>query len=419
MFRFCYKSLPLPFQSCRNIGISPTHLLFLQIAPVFPKSLSSKTSLAAEENSNSRGLSPKRTHLDCSFLVSYLRKSWGFSPENALFVSERIKTKTLKKPEAVLRLFREYGFSETHISKILRSRPRFLLADAEKTFLPKFEFLHSIGISNPDIVLVTTRNPTLLEVSLENSIVPFYDVLKSELPAQKVAKGLSTWRLFGKEALSNFGPNISTLKEVGVPNSSIVYLLVSSHAGTIVQQNTETFKENVAKVISMGFNPSLMTFSNALQVISLLSKSRWEEKWKLYKKCGWTEDEILLAFRKSPLIMVLKEKNVVTKMSFFVNKMGLQPSDVARTPEVLKYSLGNRIIPRCSVIQVLLSKGLIKKKVPLSTILYSTDKYILETFVLKYQQEIPQLSSILEGKMSAAELGLGFEDTSRDKRIVA
>ncbi|KAL5551007.1 hypothetical protein UlMin_001183 [Ulmus minor] len=403
MFRFCYKSVPLPFQSCRNVGISVTHLLFLQIAPVFPKSLSSKTSLAAEENSKSV--------LDCSFVASYLRKSLGLSPENALFVSKRVKIKTLEKSEAVLRLFREYGFSETHISKIVRYYPPMLLADAEKTFLPKFEFLHSIGISRPDLVLVITRNPKLLSHSLEKTIVPFYEVIKSELPVQKVAKvfGRSSWSIFGKEAQSNIGPNLSTLKEVGLPNSSIVYLLVSFHVSTILQQNTETFKENVAKVISMGFNPSLVSFSNALQVISTLSKSKWEEKMELYRKCGWTEDETLLAFQKCPLNMLLAEKNVVAKMSFFVNKMGFQPSDVARNPEVLKYSLRNRIIPRCSVVHVLLSKGLIKKKFLLSTILFTAKKYFVNTFVVKYQQEIPQLSSIFEGKMSVAELGLGFD----------
>ncbi|KAL5550591.1 hypothetical protein UlMin_000767 [Ulmus minor] len=414
MFRFCYKSVPLPFQSCRNVGISLTHLLFLQIAPVFPKSLSSKTSLAPKID-----FPPNNTSLDGHFIVSYLRKSWGLSPENALFVSERVKIKTLEKPEAVLRLFREYGFAETHISKILRYFPRLLLADSEKTVLPKFEFFKSIGISSPDLVVAISRNPRLLSQSLEKSIVPFYDVIKRELPVQKVVKifGLSSWRFFSKEAQSNFGPNISTLKEVGVPNSSIVYLLVHSHLSFILQQNSEKFRENAAKVVGMGFNPSLLSFSNALQVISLLSKSKWEEKIKLYKKCGWTEHEILLAFRKSPLIMLLAEKNVVTKMSFFVNKMGLQPSDVARTPEALKYSLGNRIIPRCSVIQALLLKGLITKKIPLSTVLKSSEKYFLDTFVLKYQQGIPQLSSIFAGKTSLAELGLGFESTSGEKQV--
>ncbi|KAL5551002.1 hypothetical protein UlMin_001178 [Ulmus minor] len=415
MFRFCYKSLPLPFQSCRNVGISVTHLLFLQIAPIFPKSLYSKTC----ELSPKIDFSPNNDCLDGSFIVSYLRKSWGFSPESAMFVSERIKIKTLKKPEAVLSLFRDYGFTQTHISKILRYRPRLLLVNAEKIFLPKFEFFNSIGISRPDLVVTITRNPTLLSQSLEKSIVPFYDIIKRELPVQKVAKvlGHSTWRYYSKEARSNFGPNISTLKEVGVPNSSIVFLLVSSRVATVLQQRTEKFKENVSKVISMGFNPSSVSFCNALQMISILSKSKWEEKMELYRKCGWTEDEILLAFRKFPFIMMLAEKNVVAKMSFFVSKMGLQPSDVARTPDVLKYSLENRIIPRCSVIQVLVSKGLIKKKIPLSTILYSTEKCISKTFVLKYRQEIPQLARVLEGKTSAAELGFGFVDTSRDKQV--
>ncbi|KAL5551001.1 hypothetical protein UlMin_001177 [Ulmus minor] len=410
MFRFCFKALPLPFHSCRSVEISVTHLLFLQITPVFPKSLSSKTC----ELSPKIDFSPNKTYFDRSFFGSYLRKSWGLSPENALFVSERVKIKTLERPEAVLSLFRDYGFSETQISKIVRFRPTMLLADAEKTFLPKFEFFHSIGISGPDLVLVISKNPILLSASLEKSIVPFYDVIKSELPVQKVVKcfGRPAWYFLNKEVRSNIGPNISTLKEVGVPNSSIVFLLVHSRLSFILQQNTEKFKENVAKVIGMGFNPSLLLFCNALQVISMLSKSKWEEKMELYKKCGWTEDEILLAFRKSPLNMLFREKNVVAKMSFFVNDMGLQPSDIAQTPDALCRSLENWIIPRCSVIHVLLFKGVIKKKIPLSTILKSTKKYFLDRFVLKYQQEIPQLSSIFEGKMSVAELGLGFGNMS-------
>ncbi|KAL5565147.1 hypothetical protein UlMin_028311 [Ulmus minor] len=408
MFRFCYQSLPLPIQSCRNIGIPVTHLIFLQIPLIFPKSLSSKIDFP-----------PKGTYLDCSFIASYLRKSWGLSPENALFVSKKIKIKSLGRSEANLSLFREYGFTDTKISRVVKSRPSLLLADFEKTILPKFEFFNSIGISGSDLAEAIARNPMLLELSLENTIVPFYDVVKRVLPVQKVVKffGHATWRFSSKEARSNFGPNISTLKELGVPNSSIVYLLVSSHVSITLQQDTEEFKENAAKVIGMGFNPSLLTFGKALQVISTLKNSKWEEKMELYRECGWTDDEILLAFRKCPLNMFLVEKNVVPKMSFFVNKMGLQPSDVARTPDVLQRSLENWIIPRCCVIRALLLKGLIKKEFSLSSILSCNKEKFLDKFVLKYHQEIPQLSSIFEGKMSLEELGLGFDDTGRKKQL--
>ncbi|KAL5561533.1 hypothetical protein UlMin_031280 [Ulmus minor] len=397
MLGFCCKTLSLPFQSSRNVGNSVSHLFFLQTAPVFPKSFSSQSSIASEEEK------------ERSFMVSYLSNSCGLSPETALFVSKRVKIKTLEKPDAVLRFFREYGFTETHISKLVRCGPNLLLANVDKRIFPKFEFFHSIGISGSDLVRVITRNPSLLSYSLEKTIVPFYDVISQFLPVRKVVKifGQSNWQFSAKLPI-NCGPNILALREVGVPNTFISYLLVSCRGASIVTRNTDKFKEIVAKVISMGFDPCLLTFTTALEMISLTSKSKWEGNMELYRKCGWTEDEILLAFRKFPYIMSFAKNNVMIKMDFFVNKMGWQPADVARTPVVLSFNLENRIKPRCSVIRVLLLKGLLKKKLSLSTILIDTK--FLDRYVLKYQQEVPQLSKIFQGKMSLAELGLGFED---------
>ncbi|KAL5564466.1 hypothetical protein UlMin_027630 [Ulmus minor] len=156
-----------------------------------------------------------------------------------MFVSKKVKIKTLGTPEVLLSLFREYGFCDTNISKFFRSCPHLLVANADKTILPKFEFFKSVGISGSELVVAISRNPALLELSLEKAIVPFYDIIKRVLLAQKVVKFFghaSTWRS-NKEARSNFGPNISTMEELGVPNSSILYLLVGSFHVSI---NTST-----------------------------------------------------------------------------------------------------------------------------------------------------------------------------------
>ena len=42
------------------------------------------------------------------------------------------------------------------------------------------------------------------------------------------------------------------------------------------------------------------------------------------------------------------------------------------------------------------------------TIVHKTEKFFLEQFVIKYQEQVPELLSILQRKMDVAEFGLGF-----------
>ncbi|TXG51364.1 hypothetical protein EZV62_023888 [Acer yangbiense] len=79
-------------------------------------------------------------------------------------------------------------------------------------------------------------------------------------------------------------------------------------------------------------------------------------------------------------------------MDFLVNKMGWKPSAVVQIPTVLNLNLEKWFIPRCSIIRVLVLKGLINKEIPLSTVLVNCDERFLDTSVTKYQDEAPQFS---------------------------
>lgn len=207
---------------------------------------------------------------------------------------------------------------------------------------------------------------------------------------------------------SNVAQNLSVLRALEVPQSSIS-VRVSCHP-SVVCQKPENFNKDVEEVISLGFNPTTLAFVNGLQVSSKMTKSTWEHKKEVYRRWGWTEDEILLAFRKKPTCMYLSEKNIVSKMDFLVNKMGWQPADLARVPGVLTLSLEQRIIPRCSVIRVLMAKGLLKKKFTLSSLLITIDSYFISRFVINYQETVPRLLDIFQGKLSLQELDFQFEE---------
>lgn len=115
------------------------------------------------------------------------------------------------------------------------------------------------------------------------------------------------------------------------------------------------------------------------------------------------EDDILAAFRKHPHCMMLSEKKIMKGMDFFVNNMGWPSKVIAQLPVVLFFSLEKRIIPRCRVIRVLMSKRLIKDDLSLASVLLPVEKCFLERFVTKFEEEVPELLSIYEGKVNPEE----------------
>ncbi|RVX22211.1 hypothetical protein CK203_001519 [Vitis vinifera] len=83
--------------------------------------------------------------------------------------------------------------------------------------------------------------------------------------------------------------------------------------------------------------------------------------------------------------------------------MGRESSLIARRPVLISHSLEKRIIPRYSVVQVLLSKGLIDKDFSLPTVFQSTEKMFLHKFVNVYKEEAPQLMKLYQEKINLAE----------------
>ena len=48
-----------------------------------------------------------------------------------------------------------------------------------------------------------------------------------------------------------------------------------------------------------------------------MTKSTWDKKVDTYKKWGWTDDEILAAFKKHTWCMMVSEEKMTAVMDFF------------------------------------------------------------------------------------------------------
>ncbi|XP_057460952.1 uncharacterized protein LOC130751368 [Actinidia eriantha] len=326
----------------KKIAIDSTPpLVFLHNKLVFLRSISSTADSSSRKSPNPD-----------SYTVSYLINSCGLSPETAISASKALNFETPERPDLILDLLRTHGFTKTQIANLVRIRPRLLLANPDKTLLPKLQFFHSIDVSRTDLATTLSLSPTLLCRSLQNGIIPCYNFIKSVLQSDKkvvAAMKRSPW-LFLEDHRKCLVPNIDALRGIGVPESSIVLLL--THFAEALMKNHEQFREIVNKVKEMGFDPGKSIFVQAVHaLLGDSNKLIWDRSYETYRKWGWSDDDVLSAFRKHPNCMLLSEKKISRAMDVFVNKMGWHSKEIVRSPVVLFFNLEKRIIPRYSLFK--------------------------------------------------------------------
>ncbi|KAG6668149.1 uncharacterized protein LOC122319008 [Carya illinoinensis] len=373
---------------CKTV-LNGTHCT-IRAASAAPKSLSSSRHISSTSNQH-------------SFTVSYLMNSCGLSRDTALSASQHVNFETPDKADLVIGFFKNHGFSESQISTVIERVPPVLLADPEKTLLPKLEFLHSKGFTSPEIVGVVSRNPPILERSLKKQIVPsfvfFRNLLGTDVEAATAVKRFSG---ILSADLNTFVANIDIMRENGVPETNIVKF-IKEHP-RVFMTDPVRFKRTVEEVKEMGFNASNVKFVEAIYAMTGMSKSTWERKVNTYKRWGLSEAEIIVAFKKHPSYILASADKIERAMDFFVNKMGWECSLIVERPILVLLSLEKRIVPRTSVIKDLVSRGLVKKDIYLPTVFEYQEKKFLEKFVTPYM-EASELLKLYEEEVDLSEVG--------------
>ncbi|KAM3707658.1 hypothetical protein ACJW30_02G041600 [Castanea mollissima] len=346
-----------------------------------------------------RYISSTSTSNQHSFTVSYLINTCGFSREAAFSASKSVNFETPDNADLVISFFKNHGFSQTQISSIIRRYPPLLLSNPQMTLLPKFEFFRSNGFTSSDIATVLTRIPHILRRNLENHIIPSFVFLKSLLGNNEntIIALTRFWPIPVVKLDTCVIPNVNLLREIGVPESIICGFIKKWTRA--ITTDIVRFKEIVEGVKEMGFNPSRLSFVQAVLAFSGMNKSTWERKVNAYKRWGLSEEEILVAFEKSPQFITVSEDKIMRVMDFLVNGMGVEASLIVKCPKLISLSLEKRLIPRASVIQVLQSKGLVKKNIYLPRVFMYVEELFLQKFVKCYKEEASDLLKLYKDKL--------------------
>ncbi|XP_058079881.1 uncharacterized protein LOC131228069 [Magnolia sinica] len=344
-----------------------------------------------------------QTNPPSSFL-QYLKNSCGLSSKKALTVSKVLKY-TPKNPDSVLTFFKSHGFSESHIKSIINRIPQLLFAIPESSLSPKIQFFIEKGLSESDIVGLIVSNPYILICSLERRIKPGFDFILSLLGTDRFVIELLKRSMF-RLHLHKLVTNVTVLKNYGVPSSHISKCLANQPMALML--NPDRFNENVKMVKEMGFNPSTFMFVAAVRMTVSLSRSTWDMKFKVYRSLGWSDEEILSAFRKHPGFITISEEKIRRGMDLFVKELGWSTSYISTRSVLLSLSLEKRVMPRYRFLQVLMSKGLISKDKMLASSFIMSEKLFLEKYVTKYQEKLPEILKVYE--LMIESKGLNIKD---------
>ncbi|KAF9610381.1 hypothetical protein IFM89_022136 [Coptis chinensis] len=155
----------------------------------------------------------------------------------------------------------------------------------------------------------------------------------------------------------------------------------------------------------MGFYSRSTMFIHAIISRSGMTKTRWEEQWAFMCKLGFSHAECLSMFKKHPSSFVRSKENVHSRVKFFTVKQNFELSDIVKSPVILGLSLEKRIIPRCNVLDVLYSNGLIgsRNAGSLTTAWKLTEKEFIEKFVIKYQEVVLVIVSAYKSQNRLAD----------------
>ncbi|KAG7952020.1 hypothetical protein I3843_12G037000, partial [Carya illinoinensis] len=342
-----------------------------------------------------------------SLTVSFLQDSCGFSLESAVSYSKKLNIENVKNPNSILDLLRNHGLTQTHIGNLIRIRPLLLSADLDNTLMPNMEVFESLGFSGSSLAKMLSKHPAVLESDAHAA--PKLEFFKSlGFSDFEIAKLLSSEPYILTRSLENhIIPCVQMLRRPWCSLSLVLKVFLTRPGSLLICSNR--FSEIVSEVMKLGFDPNCRQFVLAIRSMAQNTKKLWGQKVEAFRSFGLSEDEIYAAFKRQPMCMSCSEKKIKKMMGFFVNKLKMKPSMISKSPNLLLLSLEKRVIPRCSVMQVLMLKGLMKDDIGIVYMVTMAEKKFMVRFVSKYQNEVPVVVRAHQGKIEFQGLPIAMK----------
>ncbi|KAJ8763824.1 hypothetical protein K2173_003606 [Erythroxylum novogranatense] len=333
-----------------------------------------------------------------SLTVKFLVNSCGFPLESAISATQnfQLDDKNLHRFQSVVQFLKSHGFGDAHLAKMIEKWPRLLHCKLDN-LKPKMEFFVGNGIIGDLLYDFISSHPDVLRRSLDSHIKPSYQFLKQLLDSNDkiIAASKRSYWLWTCDLKTNLQPNIEFLLKEGLSLKAIESLMMLQPRDLLQKPAIMVHVVNTLK--NFGLQPEDPPFLHAIRVLGSMSESTFRRKMEFMKSMGWTEAEVLLAFKRVPHCLACSEEKLRGRLHFYTNTMNLSPREIIANPLLLKYSIDKRIHPRYSVFNVLKSKKLIPMDKKITWWLKVSEEYFLKNCIAKFMDEVPELVDLYLG----------------------
>lgn len=321
-----------------------------------------------------------------SGIYDVLVNNHQFSPAFASLVAWHLpKSKSPKIADSALSFLKENRFTSTQLQKIITYDPRILGFSAERID-SKLQVFRDLGFSSEEIAKLMTSNQSILHSAVKNTINRSVSLLKSLLGSDDdVARLL---RRSGRFAVTDLKktlvPNLEVLKGHGVPMERVLHHLRSCPGCFLIKP--DCFKKSVDMALEIGVPWSSSLLPRAASVLAAMGDGMWEAKLQAFREMGFSDNDVLTMFRRSPCLFSIPLDKVKKKVELLVGCGKYNISSIVSDPVSLTCSLEERLEPRVQVFLILESKNLIKW--PSIKSVYMPDDKFLERFVRPYSRNV-------------------------------
>ncbi|XP_064986582.1 transcription termination factor MTERF5, chloroplastic-like [Musa acuminata AAA Group] len=356
---------------------STVHVSSYQLCSLFSFS-------TAEEHSSNHGSN--------FTLVDPLESCELSSKEAAKRAKDRFCEKELSSSSPSIEFFKQSGWSDAQVMKLMQWEPRFLRANVETLLKPRMRSLQDMGFSDTEIVQLVSSCPTLLFLRDIQPRINFWRSLLGSNERLIKASRRNKFLLISSMA-RKIEPNISLLREGGISEQCITQMVVA--VPSFFCRTNKCINESIKHVEELGVSRDCKMFPHALSTVMTLSRSRFDATLATLMSFGWSQADSLAVFRRHPVIWNYSKKNLCDKMTFLMKEAGCELTYIIYRPVLLTYSLEKRLRPRYEVINFLDQNKLLDKGHSLlSVVMLSEEKFRNKfLFLLRKENFIAQYDS--------------------------
>ncbi|CAN0925637.1 Transcription termination factor MTERF5, chloroplastic [Linum grandiflorum] len=335
-------------------------------------------------------------------LVDCLIGTFKFTDAEALAIAARFSPlRSPQKPQALSRFFRDLGLNDAHIQSIVSGAPQILFAEIDRTLNPKIQQIQKLGFQGSRLGKFLSKNPGILTASLKQKLVPRLETLQKAASHKDLSRGVenSGWVLF-RYPESRLLSNIAFLQSYGIVGSKLSMLFKVQPR--IFLATESQLRDVVYRTLDFGFSVESNMFVYGLHTMNGFNDVALERKFAVFFGFGFSREECIEMLRKAPVLMRCAEGKLKFGIDFYLNTMKLTKEMICRSPALLMYNMKERVIPRYRVLEVMVSKALLKTRPNFGTVASLTDERFIEKFVFRSVDDAKELLMVYKDFVKAS-----------------